>query len=146
MSLNDLTFSHSYRVDCMPKSRSPVLRSHRARVKDTPRQPPRVRDTPQPTKHEKRGRPTKSVATGMDRTSFSRKCSEFEAAILPVVKSMFPVLGSVFLNIRVREVWSWLVELLAFRQGWSPHTNTRSDRRKCCVTGQFVSCYRTRED
>ena len=73
----------------MPRisARKPPVVPIRARVVDTPQLPKR-----------KRGRPPKSVATGMAVKTFNKKCSEFDSALLPVVRSMFSFLLSVFVS------------------------------------------------
>lgn len=69
----------------MPKSPSKSGKSARTSGRG------RAADRPQVPEKRKRGRPQKSVATGMAGKTFNRKCSEFDAALRPVVNSMFPL-------------------------------------------------------
>jgi hypothetical protein len=66
----------------MPKSSSKSGKSAKVPIRT------RLADRPQVPEKRKRGRPAKSVATGMADKTFNRKCSEFDAAIRPVVESM----------------------------------------------------------
>lgn len=78
-----LYFSASHTVDWMPKS----LATSRKATGAGPRA--RVSTTTRKETKRRRGRPSKTVATGMTPNTFRDRCKEFEKAILPVVRSMF---------------------------------------------------------
>ena len=72
----------------MAKKRSKSGKSAKAPIRG------RLHDRPQVPEKRKRGRPQKSVATGMADKTFNRKCSEFDVAVRPVVESMVTLLCS----------------------------------------------------